>query len=282
MPRAPNLQPFPHPRSTGSRHGRSGGPSECVKNDFLAMADTDERKEGFGGGRRGAQLSRMKAAGGKRSPACRPGTPPAHLTHARLSCPHSSRVTDPVPANSSLRSGPPAAAEGGPRASRQHRHAFLGHWARKQPLGRWLQNHRRVWRGGRAWPWGWDRTRINPRGLRTPAQVSWAWAGLKDTGVSARCISDSVPQVSLPPLPNDLSVPCLSPVCHLSVPTVPQPAGSPRGPLQDLHQGVHGFRYLGTPQSPRLPSTCSGPRAVAGRLSNLPFLLFLLIHRGGA
>lgn len=101
----------------------------------------------------------------------------------------------------------------GPRASRGQRDAFLGHWAGRES---------RCWGGGyrtteppkggrgRAWPRGWDRTRINPGGPRTPTPVLWARAGLKGTGVSARCILDSVPQVSLPPLPNDPSVTRLS------------------------------------------------------------------------
>lgn len=174
------------------------------------MADTGKRKEGLSGGRRGARLS-YKSGRRRAQPRCRPSIP-ASVPHAPT--PLSGHCQ--VPVTFSLRSRPHAAAEGGaPGLSRAEScvPGTLG-WARKPLLGRRLQNHRTTEppKGGRgrAWPRGWDRTRINPGGPRTPTPVLWARAGLKGTGVSARCILDSVPQISLPPLPNDPSVTRLS------------------------------------------------------------------------
>lgn len=159
----------------------------------------------MGAGERG---SLIKAAGGERSLGAGPASPPACRMH-----PRSSRATVQVPVTFSLRSRPHAAAEGGaPGLSRAEScvPGTLG-WARKPLLGRRLQNHRTTegWEGqGMAAGLGQDQNQ--PRWAQNPYPSALGTGRAEGTGVSARCILDSVPQVSLPPLPNDPSVTRLS------------------------------------------------------------------------
>lgn len=130
------------------------------------MADTGKRKEGLSGGRRGARLSLIKAAGGERSLGAGPASPPACRMH-----PRSSRATVQVPVTFSLRSRPHAAAEGGaPGLSRAERcvPGTLG-WARKPLLGRRLQNHRTTeGREGQGMAAGLGRDQNQPRWAQNP------------------------------------------------------------------------------------------------------------------
>lgn len=87
----------------------------------------------------------MKVAGGERSPHAGPASPPAHLMHAGLSHPRSSRVTVQVPVNASLRSGPHAAAEGGAPGLLRAERCLPGTPGKKTAIGEVAtepQNHR--------------------------------------------------------------------------------------------------------------------------------------------